>query len=109
MAVIGDRTNVAVDIRIEVPAALAMVDAARNHVPEMGNHAGADKELAFSVVIDSPRITESMRHDLETLFRRVIAPNTTVDIYRLVGEFDVVRERFLVFVESSLAGRFADL
>ena len=40
MGVVGDRFNVVVDIRVEVPAALPLVSRALNHVVEVGNHAG---------------------------------------------------------------------
>jgi HTH-type transcriptional regulator / antitoxin HipB len=65
VTVIGDRLQVAVHVRVEVLPALAVIDASRYDVPEVGNHAGADEELPFGVVIDAPRIAEPVRHDLE--------------------------------------------
>ena len=78
--VIGDRLDVAVDVRIEVLAALALVDAAGDDVPEVRDHAGADEELALGVVVDAPRVAEAVRDDLEHVLRRVIPPDAAVDL-----------------------------
>ena len=80
MAMIGDGLDVAVDVRIEVLAALAMVDAAGDHVPQVRDHARADEQLSLGVVVDAPRIAEAVRDDLEHVLRRVIAPDAAVDV-----------------------------
>ena len=77
---VGDRLDVAVDVRVEVLAALAVVDAAGNHVPEVRDDARADEQLALGVVVDAPRIAEAVRDDLEDVLGRVIPPHAAVDV-----------------------------
>ena len=72
--------DVAVDVGVEVLAALPVIDAAGDHVPEVRNDAGADQQLALGVVVDAPRIAEPVRHDLEHVVGRVIAPDAAVDV-----------------------------
>ena len=73
MPMIGDGLDVAV-VWIEVPAALAHVDAAGNHVEQMWNDAGADQQLALRVVVDPPGIAETWATTTSTRRGRVIAP-----------------------------------
>ena len=79
MAVVGDRADVAVNIRIKVTTALPMVNAARNDMPQMRDHACADEELSLRVVVDAPRVAETVSDHLEAILNRVITPNATVD------------------------------
>ena len=78
MAVIHDGLDVAVDVRIEMLPALAMINAALDDMEYMRNHAGRDEKLALGVVIDAPGIAETMRHHLETILRRVVSPYAPV-------------------------------
>ena len=80
MTMIGDRLNVAVDVRIEVLATLSLINAARDDVPQVGDDARADQQLALGVVVDAPRVAEAVRDDLEPILRRVIAPDAAVDL-----------------------------
>ena len=79
MPMICDRANVAVNVRIEVATGLAMVYTARNDMPQMRNDACSNKQLPFSIVVDSPRVTEAVCDDLKHILGRVITPNTAVD------------------------------
>ena len=74
MAVVGDRADVAVNIRIKVTTALPMVNAARNDMPQMRDHACADEELSLRVVVDAPRIAKTVRDHLEAILNWVITP-----------------------------------
>ena len=98
VAVIGDRLDVAVDVRIEMLAALAMVDAAGDDVPEVRDHARADEELPLGVVVDAPRVAEAVGDDLEHVLRRVVPPDAAVDLDPFACQ-DVLGERLFVFVE----------
>ena len=80
VTMVGDGLNVAVDVRVEVPAALTLVDAAGNDVPEMRDHAGAHDQLTLGVVVDAPRVAEAVRHDLEAILGRMVAPDAAVDV-----------------------------
>ena len=82
MAMIGDGLDVVVDVRVEVLAALPVVDAAGDHVPQMRDHAGADQQLSLGVVVDAPRIAEAVRHHLEHVVGRMIPPDAAVDVAR---------------------------
>ncbi len=62
---VGDGLDVAVDVRVEVLASLALVDAAGDDVQEVRDHAGADDELTLGVVVDAPGVAEAVGHDLE--------------------------------------------
>ena len=108
VAMIGDGSDVAVDIGIEVPASLAVVDPARYHVPEVRNNAGGDKELPLGIVVDTPGIAKAVGDDLEAVLEGMIAPDSTVDVDRLTIELDIAREGLLVPVDLALAGRLAD-
>ena len=81
VTVVNDGTNVTIHIWIEMLTALAMVNPSRDHVKGMRNDACADKQLAFCIVIDAPRVTEAVRNYLKTSFRGVIPPYPAVDVY----------------------------
>src|SRR5262245_62031276 len=100
MPVIGDRLDVTVDVRVEVLAALALIDSARNDVKQMWNDARGNEQLPLGVVVDSPWIAESMRDDLEHVFCRVIPPHATIDVDAITRQ-RVLRERLVTIVESS--------
>src|SRR4026209_1338632 len=100
--VVGDRLNVAVDIRVEVLSALAVVDPPGNHVPQVRDDARADHQLALAVVVDAPGGAEAVRARVESILRRVIAPDAAVDLYpRPLHE--IAGEWFLGRVQTSLA------
>ena len=80
MTMIRDRLDIGVDVRIEVLSALALIDAAGHHVPEMGDDTRAHQQLALGVVVDAPGIAEAVRDDLEAILRRVVAPHAAVDL-----------------------------
>ena len=107
MAVIGNRPNIAVNIRAEMTSSLAMVNTTGNNVPQMRNHAGCNKQLTVSVVINTPRIAESMGDHLKAIFCRVIPPYTAVDISGLIGKLDLLREIIVVTIEPTFASRLA--
>ena len=106
VTVIGDGLDVAVDVRVEMLAALAMVDAAGDDVKEMRDHAGADEELALGVVVDAPRVAEAVGDDLEHVLGRMVAEDPAVDVDAVPFQ-DVVGERLFVFVEPALTRRLS--
>ncbi len=108
VAMIGDRLDVGVDVRVEVLPALPVIDAARDHVPEVRDHAGADQQLPLGVVVDAPGIAEAVRHDLEDVLRRMVAPDAAIEVHTLALE-QVLRKRLLVAVDAPLALRLPDL
>ena len=91
VAVVGDGLDVVVNVGVDVLAALPVIDAAGNHMPQMRDHAGGDEELAVIVEIEAPGIAEAMRDDLEAILRWVVAQDATVDVLAvfhgdLIGE-----------------------
>ena len=108
VAMVGDRLDVAVDVRVEVLASLTVIDAARDHVPEVGDDAGADDELPFGVVVDTPRVAESVGDDLEPILRRMVSPDAAIDLDAFAFQ-DVVGERLSGLEHPALAGRLSDL
>jgi hypothetical protein len=82
--VIGDCLNIAVDVRVEVLPTLPVIQPSRDHVPQMRNDACRDEELSFGVIVNTPRVAESMRNDLESFLGRMISPNTAIDINGIV-------------------------
>src|SRR3954468_17918406 len=108
MTVIGNGLNVAVDVRIEVLPSLSLVNAARDHMKQMRNHAGGDEQLSLRIVINAPRIAEAMRDDLEYLLCRVVAPHAAIDL-DAVARDQIVRERLAAIDQASRANRFSDL
>ena len=82
VAVVGDGADVAVDIGVEVCAALAVVDAAGDHVPQVRDDAGGDEDLPLRVVVDPPGVAEPVGDDFEAILGRVVAPDTAVDVDR---------------------------
>jgi hypothetical protein len=104
---IGNRRDVAVDVRIEMLAALALIDAAGNHMPEMRDDAGADQQLSLGVVVYAPRVAETVSDDFESVLRRVITPHAAVDLDAVAVE-KIGRKRLACGVEVSLARRPPD-
>src|SRR5262245_8508287 len=108
MTMIRDRLNVAVNIRVEVLASLALIDPAGNDMKEVRSDAGGDEELPFGVVVDSPRIAESVRDDFEDVLRRVVAPHTAIDLDTLAGQH-LLGKRLIAIVDTALADGFSYL
>src|SRR5262245_21294101 len=108
MTMIGDRLNVAVHVRVEVLASLALIDPAWNDVKQVRYDAGGDEELPFGVVFDSPRIAESVRNHFEYILRRVVAPHAAIDLDTLAGQH-ILGKRFIAIVKTAPADRFSDL
>src|SRR5918999_771682 len=107
MTMIGDGLDVVVNVRIEVLSTLPVIDAAGDDMPKVRDHAGADQELPFRVVIDAPRVAEAVRNDLEHVLRGMVSPHAAVDVDARTRK-NVLRERLLMFVETSLPLRFPD-
>src|SRR5687768_3612424 len=106
---VGDGLDVAVDVRIEMLSALTVVDASGDHVEEMRDDAGADQELPLGIMIDPPRIAESVGDDLESFPGRVIPPDAAVDIDAVAtcARDDFLGKWFLMGEESPLPLRFS--
>ena len=99
MPVIGDGFQLAIDERMDRPAAAAvrgnacdlvgvrrvvraalpLIFAALNHVEEMRNHAGLDEALTVRVEVDAPRIARALGEDLELFLGGMIAPDGGID------------------------------
>ena len=103
MAMVGNRADVAVNIRIKVATALSMVNAARNDMPQMRDHACADEELSLRVVVDAPRVAETVSDHLEAILNRVITPNATVDPCAFAIELNLFGEHLSWFVNTALS------
>ena len=103
MAMIGNCADITVDIWVEMAAALPMVNTTRNHMPQMRNHACRDEQLPLRIIIESPGVAEAVSHNLEAILRRMISPNTAIDVSCLSIELDVVRKRIAMCVESPSA------
>src|SRR4026208_1713345 len=120
MSMIGNRLDVAVDVWVEMLPALAVINAAGDHVEEMRDHARGDEQLSFRVVINAPWITESVRDNLddglsrgvtpptpdtlEAVLRRVITPPTAVDLDRVTGEH-LLGKRIVAVIETPSSDR----
>ena len=79
VAVVRDRSDVAINIRVEMTTGLAMIYTARDDVPQVRDHAGADEQLSLCVVVDSPWVAEAVGNNLKDILGRVITPNTAID------------------------------
>ena len=79
--VVGDSLDVIVNVRSNMLAALAVIESAGDHIPEVRDDTCRHEDLTVVVEVEAPRIAEAMRDDFEAILRRVIAPNTTVDKY----------------------------
>ena len=59
MAVVGDGFDVVVDVGVDVFAALPVIDAAGDHVPEVRDHAGGLEGVAESSLTCLPELARS--------------------------------------------------
>ena len=109
MAMVRNRLDITIDVRIEMAATLPLIDATGDDVPEMWNHAGRDEQLALGVVIDSPGITETVRDHFKAVLGGMVAPDAAVDVDRRSAKLNVTGERILVPVEAAFPQRLADL
>ena len=107
MTVISDGFDIFIHERIEMLPALTVVNSSWNHMPEMRNHTGAHKKLAFGVIVDSPGITKAMGHNFKSIFNRVVAPHTAVDVHSLFFK-KILRKGVFMEIEFCIAARFAD-
>ena len=79
VAVVGDRLDVVVGVRVEVRARLPLVAAALDDVVAVRDDAGLDERLAVLVEVEAPGVARAVGEDLEVVPRRVIAPDAGVD------------------------------
>src|SRR5690606_12126930 len=79
MEVIGNRTDVGIGVRVEVRPGLSQVPAILNDVKTMGDHAGFDKQLPLSIVIESPGIAGAPCEDFKLMTNGMIAPDAGID------------------------------
>ena len=107
MTMISDGLDVFIHKRIEMLPALTVVNSTWNHMPEMRNHTGAHKKLSFGVVVNSPGITEAMGHNFKSIFNRVVAPHTAVDVHSLFFK-KILRKGVFVVIKFSISAWFAD-
>ena len=83
MPMIGDGLDVIEDVRIDVAAALTVIDAAGDDMREMRDHAGGYEDLAVVIEVDPPRIAEAVPDDFKAILRGMIPPNTTINVVTL--------------------------
>src|SRR5262245_29330739 len=74
------RVDQLVGVTIIVEAVHPLVVGARNHVPEMADHAVGEKALAMLVEIEAPGIRRAVTDHLDNLARRMVTPDTAVDL-----------------------------
>ena len=108
VTVCGDRFNIIIDILVNVPTALTVINTAIDDVEDMRNHAHGSEQLPLIVPINPPRVTKTMRNDFEAVFGGVIAPNPAIDILRILG-FYRCREWISSFEYDPFADRFTHL
>ena len=65
VAVVGDRLDVVVGVRVEVRPGLALVAAALDDVVEVRDDAGGQERLALGVEVDAPGVARAVGEDLE--------------------------------------------
>jgi len=106
MPVIGDGLDIIIDVRIDVAAALAMVDPAGDHMPEMRDDARRDEELAVVIEIEAPRIAKAVRDDFKAILRGMIPPNAAVDVLTILDR-NLDRERIALAEDLAAIGRLA--
>ena len=88
-------------------SALAVIDAAGNHVPEVRNHTSGDEQLPLGIIVDAPGIAEPVGHHFETIFGGVIAPYAAVDVGAVRFE-QVFRKCLSRPKNAAFTFRFAD-
>src|SRR5687768_13888060 len=108
VTVVGDGANVAVNVRVVMLSALAVIGSSRDNVPEVRDDTCTHHKLAFGIVINTPGVTEPVGDHFKTVFGGMVTPNPAVDVCSLTFE-DVCRERILVFIKTSLSCRLAHL
>src|SRR5688572_16792679 len=106
MTMISDGFYIVVYIGIEMLSALPLVNTTGYHMPEMRNNTGADEQLPFGIIIDTPGIAEAMRHHFKPVFYRVIAPYAAIYIHPVAFQY-VFRKSFAGFIYASLTFWFA--
>src|SRR5687767_10149763 len=107
MPMLGDRLDVVVGERIEMPSRLPLVKSALDHVIEVGNHAGCDEGMPEIVEVDAPWIAGAMGKDLELFLGGMPSPDARVQLDPLRSgrprRTDVrIRENALAAVEPSI-------
>src|SRR5690554_1784167 len=78
VAMVRDGFDVVVHIGVKMLSTLAVVYPARHNVPQMRNNTGRDEQLPLGIIIDPPGIAETMGHDFEAVFYRVVTPDPAV-------------------------------
>ena len=106
MAMIGDGLDIIEDVRIDVAAALTVIDAAGDDMPEMRDHAGGDEDLAVVIKVHSPRIAEAVRDDFKAVLRWMVTPNTTINVLTIFDR-NLGRERIALVEDFAAIGRLA--
>src|SRR5687768_16745598 len=93
---IGYCFDIIINIGVKMLPALPVVNASRDHMPQMRDHTCGDKHLALGVKIHAPGVTETMRYYFKLTLGRMIPPHASIDIYAILY-FDVLRKRVFVF------------
>ncbi len=106
MPMIGDGLDVIEDVRIDVAAALTVIDAAGDDMPEMRDHAGGDEDLAVVIEVDSPRIAKAVRDDFKAILRGMITPNPTINVLAIFDRH-LDGERIALAQDFAAIGRLA--
>ena len=77
--VVGDRLDVVERVLVLVLAALAVIAAALDDVPEVRDDARLDEHFAVLVECDAPRVRRTVGENFEDVLRRMVAPDAGVD------------------------------
>ena len=86
--------------------ALAVIDATQHNVPQMRNDAGTDKKLSFGIIINAPRIAETVGYHFKFIFGGVIAPYAAVDVHAVAVQ-NIFGKSVFVFINSAFAFGFS--
>ena len=80
MTVINYFFNIIINVRIEMLTTLPMINATRHNMKKMRDHTRTNKDLALGIIINAPRVTESMSYSFKSVFSWMVFPNTPINI-----------------------------
>ena len=79
VSVITNRLDVVVNVRIDVRAALLVINAALHNVEQMRDHAARRESLTVIVKVKAPRVGESTSKHFVRFSNRVVTPDASID------------------------------
>src|SRR5690606_22796586 len=102
VAVVGYCFDVVVYVGVKMLSTLAVINATRYNMPHVWNYAGADKQLTFGIIVNSPGIAEAMGNYFKFIFGWMIPPNASVDIGAFAFK-NMLRKGIFVFIQPALS------